>query len=49
MIFNKRLDAGVTALFMVLVTIVVVDAARVWLRTLRGDRVRPTAPAGVVT
>jgi carbon starvation protein len=34
-IFNARLDAALTALFMVLVTIVVVDAARVWCKTLR--------------
>jgi carbon starvation protein len=36
LIFNNRLDAAVTALFMVLVTVVVLDAARVWWRTLRG-------------
>jgi carbon starvation protein len=35
-IFNARLDAAVTALFMTLVAIVVLDAARVWWRTLRG-------------
>jgi carbon starvation protein len=35
MIFNARLDAGVTALFMVLVSIVVLDAARVWWKVLR--------------
>jgi carbon starvation protein len=35
-IFNNRLDAAVTGLFMVLVAIVVLDAARVWWRTLRG-------------
>ena len=34
-IFNARLDAALTALFMVLVAIVVVDAARVWWKTLR--------------
>jgi len=34
-IFNARLDAALTALFMVLVTIVVVDAARVWWKVLR--------------
>jgi carbon starvation protein len=37
-IFNNRLDAGVTALFMVLVAVVVLDAARVWWTTLRGPR-----------
>jgi carbon starvation protein len=36
-IFNNRLDAGVTALFMALVAVVVLDAARVWWRTLRGS------------
>ena len=35
LIFNNRLDAAVTALFMVLVSVVVLDAARVWRRTLR--------------
>ncbi len=34
-IFNNRLDAAVTALFMALVLIVLLDAARVWWRTLR--------------
>jgi carbon starvation protein len=41
-IFNNRLDAAVTALFMALVAIVVVDAARVWWRTLRSG----PAPVG---
>jgi carbon starvation protein len=35
LIFNNRLDAAVTGLFMLLVSIVVLDAARVWWRTLR--------------
>jgi carbon starvation protein len=34
-IWNARLDAAVTALFMLLVAVVVLDAARVWWRTLR--------------
>jgi carbon starvation protein len=38
LIFNNRLDAAVTALFMILVLIVVGDAARVWWRTLRERR-----------
>ena len=33
-VFNNQLDAVVTATFMVLVSIVVADAARVWWRTL---------------
>ncbi|HTO71152.1 MAG TPA: carbon starvation CstA family protein [Myxococcota bacterium] len=36
LIFNNRLDAAVTALFMFLVAVVVLDAARVWWRALRG-------------
>jgi carbon starvation protein len=39
LVFNAQLDAAVTALFMILVAIVVLDAARVWWRTLR-----PSAP-----
>jgi len=45
LIFNARLDAGVTALFMLLVAVVVLDAARVWWRTLRPPRLRPAAEA----
>jgi carbon starvation protein len=44
-IFNNRLDAAVTALFMVLVAVVVLDAARVWWTTLRGPRPAPVAEA----
>ena len=40
LIFNAQLDAGITALFMALVTIVVLDAARVWWKTLRDRRDR---------
>ena len=39
LIFNARLDAALTALFMTLVALVVLDAARVWWQTLR-----PSAP-----
>jgi carbon starvation protein len=35
-IANNRLDAAVTGLFMALVLIIVLDAARVWWKTLRG-------------
>jgi carbon starvation protein len=35
LIFNNRLDAAITGVFMVLVAIVVLDAARVWWNTLR--------------
>jgi carbon starvation protein len=44
-IFNNRLDAAVTALFMALVAIVVLDAARVWVRTLRGPGAAPAPEA----
>ena len=40
LIFNAQLNTGVTALFMALVTIVVLDAARVWWKTLRERRDR---------
>jgi carbon starvation protein len=43
LIFNARLDAGLTALFMTLVAVVVLDAARVWWQTLR-----PSAPRSVL-
>jgi carbon starvation protein len=42
-IFNARLDAALTALFMVLVAVVVLDAARVWWKMLR-PTARPLAP-----
>jgi carbon starvation protein len=44
LIFNNQLDAGVTALFMALVAVVVVDAGRVWWRTLA--RGAPIAEGG---
>jgi carbon starvation protein len=47
-IFNNRLDAAVTALFMALVAIVVLDAARVWWRTLRGPGPAPVGGAEAV-
>jgi carbon starvation protein len=34
--FNLRLDAAVTALFMVMVVVIVAEALRVWVRTARG-------------
>ncbi|HZO10274.1 MAG TPA: carbon starvation CstA family protein [Myxococcota bacterium] len=43
LIFNARLDAAVTALFMLLVAVVVLDAARVWWRTLRPPPARVAA------
>jgi carbon starvation protein len=45
LIFNNRLDAAVTGLFMVLVSVVVLDAARVWWRTLRPGGAAPAAEA----
>jgi carbon starvation protein len=46
LIFNNQLDAAVTGLFMLLVIVVVGDAARVWWRTLRP---RPRALGTEVT
>ncbi|MBM4385622.1 MAG: carbon starvation protein A [Deltaproteobacteria bacterium] len=40
-IFNNTLDAVITGVFMLIVWIVLLDAARVWLRTLRGGGPRP--------
>jgi len=40
-IFNLRLDAVVTALFMGLVALIVFEAARVWYRVLRGPAPAP--------
>jgi carbon starvation protein len=45
-IWNARLDAAVTGLFMLLVLVVVLDAARVWWRTLR-PRGAAAAPEAV--
>ena len=38
LIFNNRLDALVTAALVVMVTLVVVESARVWIRVLSGKR-----------
>jgi len=38
LIFNARLDAGVTAVFMILVAIILVDSIRVWTGILSGNR-----------
>jgi len=46
-IFNLRLDAGVTALFMGLVALIVVESVRVWYRELRGPA--PARALGAVT
>jgi len=40
-IFNAQLDAVITGLFMAIVWIVLLDAARVWLRTLRAPAAAP--------
>jgi len=37
-IFNNRLDAAVTAIFLVLVATVVIDSVRVWASVLQGTR-----------
>ena len=38
LIFNARLDAGVTAVFLILVAIILVDSIRVWIGILSGGR-----------
>ena len=49
LIFNDRLDAAITALFMGLVVIIVVDAARSWYRVLTGPQGGVAlAPGGAV-
>jgi carbon starvation protein len=43
--FNLRLDASVTALFMALVALIVAEAVRVWHRALRGPERAPALRA----
>jgi carbon starvation protein len=38
LIFNARLDAAVTAVFMILVAIILVDSLRVWIGVLGGNK-----------
>jgi carbon starvation protein len=49
LVFNARLDAFVTGLFMVLVAVVVLDAARVWWSTLRPSAPTLAAPGQVAS
>jgi carbon starvation protein len=46
-IFNLRLDAAVTALFMALVGLILLEASRAWYRVLRGPESTPLV--GVVS
>jgi carbon starvation protein len=45
-IFNNQLDAAITGVFMIVVWIVLLDAMRTWIRTLRGPEVAG-APAAL--
>jgi carbon starvation protein len=38
LIFNARLDAVVTAVFLIMVAVILVDSIRVWVEVLRGTR-----------
>ncbi len=38
LVFNARLDAAVTGLFLVLVAVILIDSIRVWVGILRGTR-----------
>jgi carbon starvation protein len=47
-IFNERLDAVVCGIFLVLVSIIVIDSLRVWYGLLRGTRVAVSSEAPFV-
>lgn len=47
-IFNERLDASLTALFLLLVTVILVESLRTWASLLRGTRSAVTAEAPFV-
>ncbi|NWG14263.1 MAG: carbon starvation protein A [Acidobacteria bacterium] len=49
LVFNNQLDAAVTALFAVLVIVVLVDSVRVWLAILQGRRLSVLQEAEYVT
>ena len=38
LVFNARLDAAITGVFLVLVSAILIDSVRVWVRTLAGER-----------
>jgi carbon starvation protein len=38
LIFNARLDAAVCGVFLILVTVILVDSIRVWMGILTGSR-----------
>ncbi len=48
-LFNNRVDAAVTAVFLVLVVIVVLANVRIWLQLLSGKRVAPLREEPYVT
>ncbi len=48
LIFNARLDAAVCGLFLIMVTVVMLDSVRVWWGILRGTRTARVAEAPFV-
>ena len=42
LVFNNRLDAGMTALLLVLVAIILADSLRVWVKVLSSNKPTPT-------
>jgi carbon starvation protein len=43
LIFNDRLDAGITALFMILVLLILAESMREWYRVLSRRKLQPIA------
>jgi len=48
LIFNNRLDAAVTAILVIMVSLVVIESVRVWAGILSGKRASPVREAPFV-